>query len=563
MKSSAKKLNLSLEGELNKVIEKSKIRLLFLVSAVCITFIIIAAKTVKLTFFLDSEIKESKVITAKKNLKEFKRPKIYDREGNLISTSLKTSSLFANPKIMIEKEKAANELSKIFPSLKKSDLLEKFNSDKSFIWIKRNLHPQQKYRANAIGVPGLIFKDEEKRIYPHGGLFSHLIGTVGIDGNGLAGLERGLDKKIKESNNGIDDITTSLDIRVQTIVREEVLKQVKKHKAKKGIGIVLNVTNGEVISAVNYPDFDSNLPGKAKNKNMFNSITLGNYELGSIFKPISFAMGLEENKVKMWSVIDASEPLEVSRFTITDFHPKERKLSLPEILMYSSNIGTAKIAKRVGNSKMKEYFEKLKFYEKLDIEVPEKSKPIMPRVWRDVNTLTASYGHGIASSPMHAVAAIATTINGGLYFQPTIIKQAKPPVGKRIFSKKTSDNMRKLMRLVVSEKGASGGKGEAKGYFVGGKTGTAEKLSDGKYDKKKLTSSFVGVFPMTKPEYIVLVTLDEPKGTKDTWNFATGGWVSAPAVSKIISRIAPILKVEPVNENDPKIKKEFKVKYKI
>lgn len=560
MAATSKRLNISLEGQLNTVIEKSKLRLFFLISAVAITFLAISAKTIKLTFFLENEIKNKRYYSLKNDNEKFERPTIYDRNGTVISSSLTTSSLYANSRIMIEKKKAAKKLSEILPELDEKDLLKKFNSNKAFIWIKRNLHPQQKYAVNALGIPGLMFKEEQKRIYPHDRMFSHTVGMVGIDGDGLGGLERYIDDK----NNFDDKLSTTLDINVQSIVRKEVLAQKKKHRAKRAVGLVMDVTNGEMLSIVNLPDYDPNIPKNIQKNSLFNAASLGNYEMGSTFKALTFAIGFEENKIKMWSSFDASRPIEISKYTISDFHAKERRLSVPEILMYSSNIGTAKIAERVGQKTMLDYYYRLGFYKRLNIEIAEKSRPLIPDVWREVTTLTAAFGHGLAVSPLHMAAAFATTINGGKYYHPTIIKRDKAPEGDRIFSKETSDKMRKLLRLVVANEEGSGKKGEAEGYFVGGKTGTAEKLDEtGQYNRSMLVSSFIGVFPMTDPKYLVMVLLDEPKSTKDTWGYATGGWVAAPAVSKIIKQIAPVLKVKPVNYNDPKIRDEFRVKYKL
>ncbi len=569
MAAKSKRLNISLDGQLNQVLEKSKIRLFFLISAIIITFVIIAAKTVKLTFFLESEIQSKRIYSSQSAGNNTSRPKIYDRNGGLISSNLTTSSLYVNPQIMIDKEIAAKELSKIFPDLDEKNLLEKFNSDKAFLWIKRILHPQQKYKVNELGIPGLMFKDEEKRIYPHANYFSHTVGMVGVDGKGLGGLERYIDgvknkEDIYEDGNIEENkIKTTLDIKVQSVVREELIQQLKKHHAKRAVAIVLDVNDGGVISSVSLPDYDPNISSSIEEKSLFNAATMANYEMGSTFKPLTFAMAFEENKIKMWSSFDASKQIEISRFTINDFHAQKRRLSVPEILMYSSNIGTAKIAERLGDELMQKYFRKLGFYDKLDIEVAEKTKPIMPKTWREVTTLTSSYGHGIAVSPMHIASAFASTINGGYLYQPTILKN-KTSNGVKVFSKDTSDKMRKLLRLVVGNKEGSGKKADVDGYFVGGKTGTAEKLdSRGRYSKHVLISSFIGVFPMNDPQYLVLVLLDEPKATKDTWGFATGGWVAAPVVGNIIERIGPILKVQPVDKDNYKIKQDFKVKYEL
>ncbi len=567
-------LNLKLEGSLDIAIKRAQLRLLFLSCFIFITLCGVSIKTIKLTFFYKPEA--IKQLSVTKNAlaqnrseqsiaKEKFRKSIYDRNGILISSNLITSSLYANPKIMIDEESAAKQLVKVLPELNRNDLTKRFkDKKKSFLWIKRNLHPKQKYEVNALGIPGLMFEDEEKRIYPHGNLFAHVIGMVGQDGRGLSGLEKYLDniedasydKAISEN-----EINTTLDIRIQTILRDEMTKAMIKHQALNASGIIMDVNNGEVLALVSLPDYDPNLPKNLKQQTLFNNVTLGNYELGSVFKPFTLATAFDIGKINEKMVYDATNPIQIGRFKISDFHPERRPLTVPEILMYSSNIGTAKIGEDVGIEKMQEYFRKLRFFDKLDIEVNEKSTPTTPKKWSNSGLLTISFGHGLAVSPLHIVAAMASVANGGLYYQPTLIKRTEEqeltkPV--TIFSKRTSERMRDLLRLVVVS--GSGSKANVDGYLVGGKTGTANKVdARGRYSADKVLSTFVGMFPMNHPQYIILLNLDEPKPSADTFGFQTAGWVAAPAAANVIKRIAPILKVRPQEDNSEAIKAKFNI----
>lgn len=580
-------MQITLEGQLTKLISTSRLRIHLLIPLIILCYVAIAVKTIELTFFLDEQVKqETKRKIAILNPESFIRRNITDREGILLATTLNTSSVFANPREMIEKEDSAITLAEILNDVTAEELYEDFQKDKAFIWIKRNIHPQTKQKIYEAGLPAIYFKDEETRIYPHAELFAHILGFVGTDKNGLSGFERyyqlnkdeihkysstlssavqkekntdelsqiidnevelnNLETTISNDNiaSSNDDIALSLDLRVQNILYQALKKQMQKHKAIKASAIIMDVNNGEVLGFVNLPDFNPNNPSTLNSTNQFNLATLGLYELGSIFKPITFAIGLEEKKVNQSSRFDATKPLKVGKFTISDFHAKNKVMSLEEAITHSSNIATAKIAEKIGENLMRSYFEKLNLYEKLDFEVTEKARPIMPKIWRETTLLTASYGHGIAVTPLHALAAFVATINGGYYIQPTLLKRTGDFTKKKIFSNNTSLIMRKLLRNVVVE--GSGKAADVEGYNVGGKTGTAEKLNNyGRYDKDKRTSTFVGVFPIDEPKYAVLILLDEPKGTKDTYGYATAGWVSAPAAKEVISNIAPILNIYP------------------
>ena len=568
------RLNLKLEGSLDIAIKRAQIRLLFVMCGVIITLCAISIKTVKLTFFYEPEA--IKRLSLTKNAinsnysnvakqKEKFRKSIYDRNGILISSNLTTSSLFANPKVMIDEDNAAKQLVKILPELNRAELAKKFkDKKKSFIWLKRNLHPKQKYEVNALGIPGLQFEDEEKRIYPHGNLFAHSIGMVGQDGRGLSGLERYLDnigdtsydKAISENN-----INTTLDIRIQNILRDEMIRAFEKHKVEKAAGVIMDVTNGEILALVSLPDYDPNIPKNLGAKSLFNNVTLADYELGSVFKPFTLATAFDLGRINEKNVFDATDPIKIGRFSISDFHAQKRPLTVPEILMYSSNIGTAKIGETIGIEKLQEYFKRLNFFNRLDIEISEKVTPRKVQKWGQSTLLTTSFGHGIAVSPLHIVAAMSSVVNGGLYYQPTLIKRTEDQELTKplqVFSKKTSERMRDLLRLVVVS--GSGSKANVEGYLVGGKTGTANKVDDrGRYTEDKVLSTFIGIFPMNAPKYIVMICLDDPKPSPDTFGYKTAGWVSAPAAANVIKRIAPILKVQPQEDNSEFIKAKYNI----
>jgi cell division protein FtsI (penicillin-binding protein 3) len=569
------RLNLLLEGSLDKAIKRAQLRLLFLTCAILITLTAIAGKTVQLTFFYAPEAIKRLALTKsamehnnssiQKLQNEKFRKSIYDRNGILLSSNLITSSLYANPKIMLEPEKAAEQVTKILTDVNRKELEKKFkDKTKSFVWVKRSLHPKQKYEINALGIPGLMFEDEEKRIYPHGKLFSHVIGMVGQDGHGLSGLERFLDNLSEDSYDMAlkeNNINTTLDTRVQNILRDELQKSLEHHQAFSASGVVMDVNTGEILALASLPDYDPNLPKNLKQNTLFNNVTLGSYELGSVFKPFTLANAFDSGKINEKMIFDATEPLKIGRFRISDFHAKKRPLTVPEVLMYSSNIGAAKIGQQVGAEKMQEYYKKLGFYDKLDVEVIEKSTPTTPRKWSESTLLTASFGHGLAVSPLHLAAAMSAVVNGGLYYQPTLIKRTKgqeltQPL--RVYSKRTSERMRDLLRLVVV--GGSGTKANIDGYLVGGKTGTAEKIDErGRYSTDKVVSTFVGAFPMNNPRYIVVMSFDDPKPAPDTYGYVTAGWVAAPPAGRVIQRISPILKVRPQEDDSQAILDKFNI----
>ena len=482
------------------------------------------------------------------------RADIVDRNGILLATDLPTNSLYADARVVKDPVESADMLLTALPDLDRDTLIRNLSSRKAFVWIRRNLTPEQQYEVNSLGVPGLNFQREERRVYPHGRLFSHVLGFTDIDNNGIAGAEREFDNELR-INNG--PLQLSLDTRVQYALEEEIEQAMETYSAVGAAGLVMDIYTGEVIGMTSLPNFDPHRPGQAPADARFNRSTLGVYEMGSVFKLFNTAIALETGTSTLNSVYDATEPLRVARFAIRDYHAENRWLTVPEILVHSSNIGSARMALAFGGEAQRSYLKKLGMLDKPEIELPEVGGPLVPSPWRDINTMTISFGHGLAVTPLQVVSGISTIANGGIRRPATILKQDGAPAGERVFSQKTSETLRRLMRLVVTE--GSGKKAEVAGYFLGGKTGTSEKLVNGRYVKNARMSTFVAAVPMQDPKYVVLVTLDEPKGTKETYGFATAGWVSAPAVGKVVTRIAPLLGIEPANAKAPEIEQALQI----
>ena len=546
-----------------QVLETCRSRLVLAAALFAFVFVVVALRLADVVM-LSGISAESHARVAPLSLPPPVRADILDRNGRLLATTLDSPSLYADPRQILDAGEATRALTSVLPQLDPAELHAKLTSGKSFVWIKRLLTPRQQYDVNRLGIPGLQFEHEERRVYPYGELASHVVGFCGIDNNGLAGIERALDSRVKGQ---AGPIQLALDARVQFILHEELTKVVSDFSAKGAAGIVMDVRTGEIVAMVSLPDFDPNhpgtvdpsLPAAAAKDRTFNKITLGDYEMGSAFKIFNTAMTLDAGTATMTKTYDAIHPIRIGRFTITDYHGKHRMLSVPEIFMYSSNLGSARMAMEAGAERQRAFLSRLGLLQPVPIEFDEVSKPHFPKAWREVNVITIAYGHGIAVSPLHVATAVSAIVNGGTLRPPTLLKLAPGavPAGERVISQRTSDQMRKLMRLVVEYGTAK--LAEAPGYVVGGKTGTAEKNQGGHYQEKRLMSDFVGVFPMQAPRYVVLTLVDEPHGTKASHGYATAGWTVVPATSRIIQRIAPILGVPPVDEASPEIKRALAV----
>lgn len=517
---------------------------------------------------LSSTVIENSSFISKKNSSNDnlnKRFSIYDRNGELVAISLDTTSVYANPKNILDAKKAALQLKGVLPDLTYKKILEKLDSGKNFVWIKRNVTPQEHQKINDLGISGVYFQTEEKRAYPYSSLLSHVLGYVGLDGRGLSGVERYFDESDQYKNNikELDAVNLSLDIRVQNIMKEELMNAIKAFDAKGATGIIQDISTGEIVSLVSLPDYSPYAPHAATEQQLFNKASLGNYEVGSIFKIFSMAMALDSGTVKLNDVYDVDTPIQMAGYSIKDFYGKKGWLSLPELLMYSSNIGISQVALEVGKDKQVSYLKHFGFFDQLNVEIPEKTKPIQPRFekWKDLDVITASYGYSISTSPLHLVRAMGAVVNGGMLCPMTILKKngQENYQCKRILKQSTSDNMKKMLRMVV--KYGVGNKAEVPGYFVGGKTGTSNKLVRGSYMSNLRLSSFLSAFPMNNPKYVMLISVDEPKGQKESFGFATGGWVAAPVSASVIKRAAPLLGVFPDTEHETNIEKSLYIHY--
>ncbi len=532
------------------ILKKTRSRISVVLIMFVIAYIAIICRMTQLAFLSHHSVQSEAEITKDQVAQELnttKRANVYDSQGKLLATSLRTSSLYADPKLIYDAKDAARKLSTAFPDLSYSDLYKKLSSKRRFIWLKRNLTPKQMYMANRLGIPGIDFLDETRRVYPQGALTSHVVGYTDIDNKGLSGIERGLNDMLLDSDTSLK---TTIDVRLQHILRREVSASINEFNAIGGAGLIMNVHTGEIEAMVSLPDYNPHSPGTISDLERFNRITLGAYEMGSTFKTFTVAALLEAQNPSIHTRFQTTVPLRRGGFTIRDYHPEKHNLTISEIFMHSSNIGAALIAEKVGTPGIKDFFGKLGLMDKTQLEIKEVAQPILPKPWRDISTDTASYGHGIAVTPIQLATAYATIVNGGYRLQPTLVKH--PPESyqnrDRILSERTSQTMRDLLRIVVTDGTAS--KANIKGYRVGGKTGTAEKTLGRGYSAKAQIASFVGVFPMDAPQYIVLIMTDEPKGNKKSYGFATAGWVAAPYVGNVIRDMAPLVGIRPQRDTN-------------
>ena len=482
------------------------------------------------------------------------RPDIVDRNGQILATDVRSPSLFAEPRRIIDLDEATELLTAVLPDLDATDLRDRLNTKKGFIWVKREITPKQQREIHKLGLPGVGFLAENKRVYPNSAEVSHLIGHVNIDNQGIAGIEKWLDGRGLQAlhlagfatDRLQQPVELAVDLRVQHAMRDELIAAATKFKVKAAAGLVVDVNTGEIISMVSLPDYDPNSPKQANDPLRINRLTTGVFELGSTFKALTLAMALDSGKYNLNSMLDARGSLRYGKFSIGDYKGQNRMLSLPEVFTYSSNIGTARLALGVGVEHHKWFLRKLGQLDRLRTELPESAEPIVPKRWGELNTVTIAFGHGLSIAPLQAVAGINALINGGLLIPPTFMKRSREDavkLAKQVVKPETSDKMRYLMRL-NAEKGTAK-RADVTGYYVGGKTGTSEKVVGGRYSKTKLLTTFTAILPADKPRYQVLIMLDEPQGLPETHGYATSGWNAAPTAGKVIARIAPMLGIEP------------------
>jgi cell division protein FtsI (penicillin-binding protein 3) len=481
------------------------------------------------------------------------RATILDRNGQILAISLPTAALFADPKEMIDTADAAHKLKQVLPRLDEKLALQRLNEAKQFVYLERQITPAEEVAINALGIPGIYFQPGQKRRYPLGRVAAQVLGGVDVDSHGVAGVERAFEKRLESSG---EPLRLSIDVRVQAVMRDELEKSKEEFQAIGACGIVMDVRTGEVIAMVSLPDYDANEFGETPPDDRFNRAVTGMFEPGSTFKLQTAAMAMDFGTAHIWDQFDAANNIRIGRFTITDYKGKHRMLYLPEVLAYSSNLGAAHIALGVGPARQQTWLRAMGMFSKIGIQLPEAGAPIVPSLtnWKEATTMTVGFGHGIAVSPLHVVRGTAALANGGVVLTPTILARDPsdpPPEGRRIMNLSTSDTIRKLMRLVVTD--GYGKPADIEGYFVGGKTGTAEKVGAHGYKKHANVSAFMSVFPMNAPRYAVYFMLDEPKGNKETGGYSTAGAVSAPGAGRVIARIAPMLGLFPQIQDEAQI----------
>ena len=516
-----------------------------LIFTVC--FVVLAGRLIELTVIREPGPSLA-FATAAHSKSTAGRADILDRNGTLLATNLLTASLYADARVVPNPVDTAQRLMAVLPGLNTSAVQERLATGRAFVWLKRNLTPSQQAAVNDLGIPGLHFRNEQHRLYPHGVLESHVLGFTDMDGNGIAGIENYFDHDLRERGPEGQALQLSLDARVQHVLRDELMAAMDTFQAAGAAGLVMDANTGEILALTSLPDFDPNHPAAAPNLSRFNQATKGVYELGSVFKVLTVAMALDSGATKIAGAYDATKPIRVAGFRIQDSHAKKRWLSVPEILIYSSNIGAAKMALDVGRDVQRRYLDRFGLLNRPSLELPEVGSPIVPPNWGEVRTMTAAYGHGLSVSPVQFASAFAATVNGGVLMHATLLKKmaGERMVGVQVISQQTSNQVRRLLRAVV-EKG-TGSRARAPGYLVGGKTGTAEKAGKGGYRRGDLISSFVAAFPMTAPKYVIYLFLDEPQGNAETHGNAGAGWTVAPSIGRVVGRIAPILGVQPVDD---------------
>jgi cell division protein FtsI (penicillin-binding protein 3) len=529
---------------------KTQARLGLVLAGFAIVYAIIAGRLVIYALAADSHLVRRPVAS---DAVATARPDILDRTGEVLATDLKTPSLFAEPRRIIDPDEATELLAGVLPGLDGREVRDRLASKRGFAWLKRDITPEQQQAVHHLGIPGIGFLAENKRIYPDGITFSHIIGHVNIDNQGIAGIEKWIDNRglsdLHRAGFGIDHeqepIRLSVDVRVQHALHDELVQARDKYKAEAAAGIVLDVRTGEIVAMVSVPGYNPNNPAEALDPRHINRLTTGVYEMGSTFKALTIAMALDSGKVTLNSSFDARGSLRYGRFNISDYHAQDRVLTVPEIFTYSSNIGAAKIALALGVEHHKAFLKKVGQLDRLRTELPESAEPIVPKHWSELNTVTISFGHGLSVAPLQSVMGVAAIVNGGWLIPPTFLKrtQAEARVAaRRVVKPETCIAMRYLMRL-NAEKGTAT-KADVKGFYVGGKTGTAEKVVNGHYSKHRLMTDFMAVLPADDPRFLLLIMLDEPKPIPETKGFATSGWNAAPVTAKVITRIAPLLGLE-------------------
>ncbi|MFN7709654.1 MAG: peptidoglycan D,D-transpeptidase FtsI family protein [Holosporales bacterium] len=531
----------SFDPQLKASLEVARNRLLVAVLFFIFCLGIIIFRLVELTLLTEAEDAllsrrqmEQGVVTG--------RADIIDRNGEMLATTITTSSVYANTAKILDVREAADKLAKVLTHVSHDELKKRLSSGKTFIWIARHLTPSQQEQILRLGLPGVSFVRDQRRIYPHGRLAAHVLGFTDVDNRGISGIEKGLEDRLSSSS---QPLQLALDVRVQHILRDELLRGMSEFGARGAAGLVVDVRSGEVVAMVSLPDFNPNDPRHATDDERFNKTTLGVYEFGSVLKVANTAMALESGLINLNSRFDATQPLKVGRFTITDFRGRNAWLNVPEVFVYSSNIGAAKMALMVGGEGQRKFLRKLGYLEAPQSELPESGAPLIPSPWTESTIITCSYGYGLSFAPFQLVKGIIAIVRG-LQVPLSLVRQAQLPQNlPRVLSAETSRRMLQLMRFVVTH--GTAGKANVPGMFVAGKTGTANLRQGRGYQTDRVMTSFVGVLGAspTDPRYAIYTMLDDPKRLASTHGFNTAGWNAAPVGGRVIARMGPVLGIYP------------------
>jgi cell division protein FtsI (penicillin-binding protein 3) len=486
------------------------------------------------------------------------RPDLLDRNGEILATDIKTMSVFAEPNRIIDKDEAVELITAVLPDVDARELRERLGSRKGFVWVKRQITPKEQAEIFHLGLPGVGFVPENKRVYPNGPIGAHVIGFVDKDNVGIAGMEKYLDQQSLTDPHvpgfvvdpeSLKPVRLALDLKVTHALRDELLVGMERFKAKAAAGLVADVNTGEVLALESLPDFDPNDPGDVRDPTKINRINVGVYEMGSTFKALSISMALDSGKVNLGSRVDARDSLRYGRFTIHDFHATHRVLTVPEVFTHSSNIGTARMALMVGVEGHKAFLKKMGQLDRLRTELPESAEPLVPKRWGELNTMTIAFGQGLNVAPIQAVMAVCALVNGGRMMVPTFLPRTEDEAAKvshRVVSEQTSESMRYLMRSNATHGSASFA--NIPGYYVGGKTGTADKIIHGHYSENRVFTTFMAITPADKPKYLFLTIYDDPVPAPEDHGYHTAAYNAGRVAGALIRRVEPLEGVPPAKD---------------
>ncbi|PVH30417.1 peptidoglycan D,D-transpeptidase FtsI family protein [Pararhodobacter oceanensis] len=502
------------------------------------------------------------------------RADILDRNGRILATNLVTNSLYAELRYMIDGDRAAAELARIFPDVDEDRLAARLTDpDRSFVWIRARLSPEQAQAVHDIGEPGLLLGPRQMRLYPNGRLAAHVLGGAGYGQQGVtaaeiigtAGIEHRMDARLRDPDLADVPLTLSLDLAVQGVVEEVLGSGIEMLNARAGSAIIMDADTGELVAMASLPDFDPNdrpappVEGDPTEHPLFNHAVQGVYELGSVMKSFAVAQALDLGLVTPETVIDTRGPLRMAGFSIRDYRNYGAELPVSEVFVHSSNIGTARLAQMIGIDRQQDFLRRFGFLDPLDLEVTEarRALPQFPERWGELSAMTISYGHGLSTTPVHLAAGYAALVNGGRRVVPTLLRRPEVQPVEQLVTPETSRQMRAMMHAVV-ERGTAR-MAQVEGYAVGGKTGSADKPNpQGRYYDDRVIATFAGAFPMTDPRYVIVVTLDEPSETSGEQARRTAGWTVVPVAAEMVRRIAPMMGMRP--QSDAEIEAAFSLR---